>query len=65
MDNCFKMKNLDKKSNKELLELRYKLAQDFELVRSELIKKYNHWRNIESVYSSVLQELKNRNVDVS
>jgi hypothetical protein len=59
------MKGLDKKSNSQLLELRVKLSQDFELVRSELIQKYDHWRNIEKVYLSVLQELKNRNIDVS
>jgi hypothetical protein len=59
------MKNLEKKSNTELLELRVKLTQDFELVRKELIQKYDHWRNIEKVYKSILQELKNRNIDVS
>jgi hypothetical protein len=59
------MKGLDKKSNSQLLELRVKLAQDFELVRNELIQKYDHWRNIEKVYSEVLKELKNRNIDVS
>ena len=64
-DKCFKMKGLDKKSNSQLLELRVKLAQDFELVRNELIQKYDHWRNIEKVYSEVLKELKNRNIDVS
>jgi ribosome biogenesis protein Tsr3 len=58
------MKGLDKKSNTQLLELRFKLGQDFYRVKEETIKKYDHMKNIEKVYNSVNEELKNRGVDV-
>jgi ribosome biogenesis protein Tsr3 len=55
---------LDKKSNAQLLELRFKLGQDFYRVKEETIKKYDHMKNIEKVYNSINEELKNRGVDV-
>ena len=58
------MKGLDKKSNTQLLELRFKLGQDFYRVKKETIKKYDHMKNIEKVYNSINEELKNRGVDV-
>jgi ribosome biogenesis protein Tsr3 len=58
------MKGLDKKSNTQLLELRFKLGQDFYRVKEETIKKYDHMKNIEKVYNSINEELKNRGVDV-
>lgn len=58
------MKGLDKKSNSQLLELRFSLAQDFYKVKEETIKKYDHMKNIEKVYNSINEELKNRGVDV-
>jgi hypothetical protein len=58
------MKGLDKKSNSQLLELRYNLAQDFYRVKEETIKKYDHMKSIERVYNAINVELKNRGVDV-
>jgi ribosome biogenesis protein Tsr3 len=58
------MKGLDKKSNTQLLELRFKLGQDFYRVKEETIKKYDHMKNIEKVYNSINEELKNIGVDV-
>jgi hypothetical protein len=58
------MKGLDKKSNSQLLELRFSLAQDFYKVKEETIKKYDHMKAIERVYNAVNEELKNRGVDV-
>lgn len=57
------MKDLDKKSNKELQELKFKLSQDFELIRKELIMKHRHWMRVKEVYSDVMSELKNRNLE--
>jgi len=62
--NVLIMKGLDKKSNTQLLELRFKLGQDFYRVKKETIKKYDHMKNIEKVYNSINEELKNRGVDV-
>jgi ribosome biogenesis protein Tsr3 len=62
--NVLIMKGLDKKSNAQLLELRFKLGQDFYRVKEETIKKYDHMKNIEKVYNSINEELKNRGVDV-
>ncbi len=59
------MKGLDKKSNSQLLELRYNLAQDFYKVKEDTIKKYDHMKAIERVYKAICEELKNRGVDVS
>lgn len=57
------MKDLDKKSNAQLLELKFKLSEDFYIVKSETIKKYDHLQNLKKVYEVVLLELKNRNVE--
>lgn len=57
------MKDLDKKSNSQLLELKVKLAQDFYRVKDETIKKYDHLQNVKKVYEMVLLELKNRNLE--
>lgn len=64
MVKCFDMKNVDKKSNKQLLELRYNLAQDFYKVKEETIKKYDHMKAIERVYNAINEELKKRGIDV-
>ena len=57
------MKDLDKKSNAQLLELKFKLSEDFYIVKTETIKKYDHLQNLKKVYEMVLLELKNRNVE--
>jgi|TARA_R110000868_G_scaffold15938_12_gene72169 hypothetical protein len=56
------MKDLDKKSNTQLSELKFKLAQDFYLAKKETLLKYDHLQKIKEVYGIVLQELKNRNL---
>lgn len=63
MDKLFNMKDLNKKSNSQLLELKVKLAQDFYRVKDETIKKYDHLQNVKKVYEMVLLELKNRNLE--
>jgi hypothetical protein len=57
------MKNLDKKSNADLNDLKFKLSQDFELLRKELIVKHRQWLKIKEVYGEVIKELKNRNLE--
>jgi hypothetical protein len=56
------MKNLDKKSNTELQELKRKLTLDYEIVRQNLIKMHAHWSTIEDTYQEVITELKKRGV---
>lgn len=58
------MKDLDKKSNVQLMELRYNLAQDFYRVKEETIKRYDQMKTIEKVYNAINEELKKRGVDV-
>lgn len=58
------MKDLDKKSNVQLMELRYNLAQDFYRVKGETIKRYDQMKTIEKVYNAINEELKKRGVDV-
>lgn len=53
-------KDIDKKSNKELEEYRFKLKEDFELVRKQLVHTYDHWKSINNEYMKVLEELKSR-----
>ena len=57
------MNDLEKKSNSQLLDLKVRLAHDFEGVKEDKIKKYNHVQNIQKVYGMVLLELKNRNIE--
>tara|TARA_B100000900_G_C20152879_1_gene542619 strand:+ start:384 stop:557 length:174 start_codon:yes stop_codon:yes gene_type:complete len=57
------MKDLDKKSNTKLMELKLNLAKDYERVRIELINKLEHWESIKRVYEGVIGELKNRNLE--
>ncbi len=56
------MENLDKKSNTQLGELKFKLAQDFYRVKDESLKKYDHLQKIKKAYEMVLKELKSRNL---
>ena len=56
------MENLDKKSNAQLGELKFKLAHDFYRVKDESLKKYDHLQKIKEAYEMVLKELKNRNL---
>ena len=56
------MKGLDKKSNKDLQDLKQQLSQDYELVRKILIEKHTHWMNIEKAYKAVQDELGKRGI---
>lgn len=51
------MKDLSKTNNKDLAEYQQKLKEDYELVRRQLIKSYDHWVNIEKEYNRVTKEL--------
>ena len=51
------MEDLSNKNNKDLMEYQQKLKEDYELVRRELIKSYDHWVNIEKEYNRVTKEL--------
>lgn len=55
------MKDLDKKSNKELHELKLKLQEDYEIIRRELLMKHDHWEMVRKTYVDVYNELKKRN----
>lgn len=52
--------NIKNKSNNELVEIQKKLADEFEKVRTDLIKMYDYWVSIEKVYNEVNTELNNR-----
>ena len=52
--------NIKNKSNNELVEIQKKLADEFEKVRTDLIKMYDYWASIEKVYNEVNTELNNR-----
>jgi hypothetical protein len=56
------MDNLDKKSNKDLLDLKYRLSKDFETIRMELLRKQEHWDAVKEAYNKVNNELRKRNV---
>jgi hypothetical protein len=56
------MKDLDKKSNKDLLDLKQRLGKDFETIRKELINKHDHWMAVQEAYNEVHSELKKRNI---
>jgi hypothetical protein len=52
--------NIKNKSNNELVEIQKKLADEFEKVRTDLIKMYDYWTSIEKIYNEVNVELNNR-----
>jgi predicted methyltransferase len=52
--------NIKNKSNNELVEIQKKLADEFEKVRTDLIKMYDYWASIEKIYNEVNVELNNR-----
>lgn len=54
------MENIKNKSNTELAKIQKELADEYELIRSELIQKYNHWLYIEKKYNEIVLELNNR-----
>jgi hypothetical protein len=54
------MKDLDKKSNNDLLSLKKELGDKFEEVRIEVVKVYDYWESIKLDYSKVNNELRKR-----
>lgn len=56
------MNNLDKKSNKDLLDLKYRLSKDYETIRMELLRKQEHWDAVREAYNKVNNELRKRNI---
>lgn len=54
------MENIKNKSNTELAKIQKDLADEYELIRTQLIQKYNYWLSIEKKYNEVVLELNNR-----
>lgn len=54
------MENIKNKSNNELTKIQLELKTEFEKVRIELIKLYDHWTSIEGTYNEVTKELNDR-----
>lgn len=54
------MKDLENKTNRELMEYHQSLKRDFELVKRELYLKTKHLEKIKSEYNKVHEELKLR-----
>ncbi len=51
------MKDLDKKSNNELLTLRKEKKDKYEEVRLEVVKVYDYWNHLEIEWNMVNKEL--------
>ena len=54
------MENIKNKSNNELSKIQLELKTEFEKVRVELIKLYDHWVSVEQKYNEVTKELNER-----
>jgi hypothetical protein len=54
------MKDLDKKSNSELLTLKKETRDKYEEVRLEVVKVYDYWKFLEKEYHKINKELGNR-----
>lgn len=54
------MENIKNKSNNELSKIQLDLKIEFEKVRIELIKLYDHWISIEQKYNEITKELNER-----
>jgi hypothetical protein len=54
------MENIKNKSNTELAKIQKDLADEYELIRTQLLKKYDYWLSIEKKYNEVVLELNNR-----
>lgn len=54
------MKELDKKTNKELQSLKLELKDKFEKVRFDVVKIYDYWQSIGVDYNEVNKELRKR-----
>jgi len=56
----FKMENIKNKSNIELAKIQKDLGEEYELIRNQLLQKYDYWLSIEKKYNEVVLELNNR-----
>lgn len=56
------MKDLDKKSNTELLKLKHDLSEEFEKVKIDVVKVYDYWKFVEEQYHDVNNEIRKRNI---
>lgn len=54
------MENIKNKSNTELAKIQKDLVDEYELIRTQLLKKYDYWLSIEKKYNEVVLELNNR-----
>lgn len=54
------MENIKNKSNAELEKIKKDLAEEFERVRVDLIKIYDHWVSVEKKYTEITNELNDR-----
>jgi hypothetical protein len=54
------MENIRNKSNVDLEKIKKELADEFELVRNELITVYDNWLRIEKKYNEITKELNDR-----
>jgi len=54
------MKDLNKKSNNDLLTLKKETKDKFEEVRLEVVKVYDYWKYLEKEYNIINKELTNR-----
>lgn len=54
------MENIKNKSNTELAKIQKDLTDEYELIRTQLLKKYDYWLSIEKKYNEVVLELNNR-----
>lgn len=54
------MENIKNKSNTELAKIQKDLTDEYEIIRTQLLKKYDYWLSIEKKYNEVVLELNNR-----
>jgi len=54
------MENVKNKSNIELAKIQKDLGEEYELIRNQLLQKYDYWMSIEKKYNEVVLELNNR-----
>lgn len=56
------VKDIENKSNKDLLESLYLLSEEFEKTKTLIIDLTRHLDSIESMYNNINNEIKKRNL---
>ena len=56
------MKDLEKKTNTDLLRLKKELNDEFETVKLEVVRVYDYWKTVEDTYRTVDNEIKKRGI---